>query len=121
MRFYFIAAVMMGGLLLFENGTLQGSDYFWKTSRFLASEKQELQIELPVPLEPLLKEDEGYTVYQAEGENIFVDLHSEPLYLPEDRARYTQAGPQKRVQKVIERYNVQNVEMTSLQFVERNK
>ena len=114
MRFYFIAAVMMGGvLLLFENGTLQGSDYFWKTSRFLASEKQELQIELPVPLEPLLKEDEGYTVYQAEGENIFVDLHSEPLYLPEDRARYTQAGPQKRVQKVIERYNVQNVEMTS--------
>ena len=80
---------------------------------FLASEKQELQIELPVPLEPLLKEDEGYTVYQAEGENIFVDLHSEPLYLPEDRARYTQAGPQKRVQKVIERYNVQNVEIVS--------
>ena len=97
MRFYFIAAVMMGVFwLLFENGTLQGSDYFWKTSRFLASEKQELQIELPVPLEPLLKEDEGYIVYQAEGENIFVDLHSEPLYLPEDRARYTQAGPQKR-------------------------
>ena len=113
MRFYFIAVFLMGCLwILSENGALQGSDYFWKTSRFIASEKQNLQIELPVRLEPLREPDEGYTVYQAEGDNIFVDLHSESLYLPEDRGRYMQEGPQKRVLKIIGNYEVENVTMT---------
>ncbi|WP_037352149.1 hypothetical protein [Selenomonas sp. FC4001] len=117
MRFYFIAVIMMGALwLLCENGALQVSDYFWETSRFMASGKQDLQIELPVCLEPLSTQDEGYTVYQAEGENIFADLHSEPLYLSEDRARYAQEGPQKRVLKIIDKYNVQDAEMTHQQM-----
>ena len=80
MRFYFIAGVMLGALwILCENGALQGSDYFWRTSSFIASANQELRIELPVRLEPLSEQDEGYTVSQAEGDNIFVDLHSESL------------------------------------------
>lgn len=116
MRFYFIAAVMLGALwILCENGALQGSDYFWKTSSFIASENQELRIELPVRLEPLSEQDEGYKVSQAEGDNIFVDLHSEPLNLQADRARYMQEGPQKRVLKIIEKYGVKNAEMTHQQ------
>jgi len=116
MRFYLIAVVMMGALwILCENGALQGSDYFWKTSSFIASENQELRIELPVRLELLSEPDDGYTVSQAEGDNIFVDMHSESLYLQEDRDRYMQEGPQKRVLKIIEKYGVQNTEMTHQQ------
>ncbi|SDP08887.1 hypothetical protein [Selenomonas ruminantium] len=113
MRFYFIAAVLMGCLwLLSENGALQDIDCFWKTSSFIASEKQELRIELPVRLEPLSESDEGYTVCQADCDDMFVDLHSESLYLQEDRDRYMQEGPQKRVLKIMGNYGIENVSMT---------
>ncbi len=115
MRFLLLAAVLMGSMwILNDNGVFQGlDDYFWKTSRFTTAEDQELQIELPVKMQYLHDPDEGYNVSQAEGDHIFVDLHSENLYLEKDRKKYMQEEPHKRVYKIIDKYKVQNVELTS--------
>ena len=40
-------------------------------------------------------------------------LHSENLYLEKDRKKYMQEEPHKRVYKTIDKYKVQNVELTS--------
>lgn len=40
-------------------------------------------------------------------------LHSENLYLEKDRKKYMQEEPRKRVYKIIDKYKVQNVELTS--------
>ena len=40
-------------------------------------------------------------------------LHSENLYLEKDRKKYMQEEPHKRVYKIIDKYKVQNVELTS--------
>ena len=40
-------------------------------------------------------------------------LHGENLYLEKDRKKYMQEEPHKRVYKIIDKYKVQNVELTS--------
>ena len=114
-RFFLLAAALIGSMwILNDYGVFQRLDEcFWEKSRFIAAEDQALQIELPVEMHYLADSDEGYIVSQAEGDHIFVDLHIENLYLPEDRKKYMQEEPHKRIYKIIDKYKVQNVELTS--------
>ena len=86
-RFFFLAVALIGSMLILnEIGVLQRlDDYSWETSRFTVAKDQALQIELPVEMHYLDGSDEGYIVSQAEGDHIFVDLHSENLHLSDDR------------------------------------
>ena len=114
-RFFLLAVALIGSMLILnEIGVLQRlDDYSWETSRFTVAKDQALQIELPVEMHYLDGSDEGYIVSQAEGDHIFVDLHSENLHLSDDRKKYMQEEPHKRIYKIIDKYKVQNVELTS--------